>query len=387
MKSGRTISRPVASGEVDWDHIGISSNPDRPRLGKERKRVETLPITEYQENFHADVSEPEIAWRFAVTLCNFDPEELQFFEVCRLGGHPWRRAGEVLGWDLARVERVRKRVDRAVQEAKIALRTSEKQSGGSSARPFFRERTTSGALIWSLKTLDSQFVSAIAAERKYFFSATRPQTQILSHSSVKGIYVMKQTQLEGELRTLRVKFDTLVVSAQSVDDDVRRLDGEAEKIRREIAKDSEDILLLEGHKPNPSLPKKLASAGTALEEAMARAKAYAGAIQRQSEAIAAIEERIYQGKNAALMADLAGPKAEFLAAVEALMRASVKVGSVFDKHGAADRLGVTGYVIDLHNPADPIERYLDRQITAQMLGLGITMHSARMVRGYAEKIA
>jgi hypothetical protein len=204
---------------------------------------------------------------------------------------------------------------------------------------------------------------------------------------VKGIYVMKQTQLESELRTLRIKFDKLVVSAQEIDGDVCRLDSEAEKIRREIAKDSEDALLLEGHKPNPALPKKLAAAETALTEATARAKAYAGAIQRQKESIAAVEAEIYQGKNAALVADLAQPKIEFLAAVEALMVASAKVGRVFDKHGAGDRLGVTGYVFDLHNPADPMERYLDRQIAAQMLGAGIAMHAGRLVRGYGEKIA
>jgi len=98
---------------------------------------------------------PAVDWPRLIAEAHLDVDEIAFLVANKVQGIPQREIADRLGWAPAKADRIRKRVDRALGRLKtggapVPFPYSSAPEGGSSLRPYYRERMGSGGWIYSL---------------------------------------------------------------------------------------------------------------------------------------------------------------------------------------------------------------------------------------------
>lgn len=140
-----------------------------------RIRLNGRQVLQLPEALLEVVSEPaaallpadDINWGVAADLLGLDPDEREILMSHRRDGIPRRELHQVLGWDSARVERARRRLDRKLHRAEA--RRVERKRHGSSRRPWFLEDLWPGVSVYALDELGEEFREVMAAEFQNIF--------------------------------------------------------------------------------------------------------------------------------------------------------------------------------------------------------------------------
>lgn len=162
------IAPSIDSGRIDSLHV----EPIRLGGRTSRKRVLSLDAKPPAEKFASPVPECVDIDRLRRAL-KLDQDEDLYFVANRIDLVPRRRLPEYLGWDSARVDSVRKRVQRRIERLRSSkLTASDFVCRGSSRHLWFREEIGGRAVQYALAELAPSFVKILAEEHASFFQPT-----------------------------------------------------------------------------------------------------------------------------------------------------------------------------------------------------------------------
>jgi hypothetical protein len=364
-----------------WKH-GIAADPDRIRLAGKR----VLSIDAMRPS-RVPYDEPEFRrtfdWRRVATEASLSRLETQLLQLHWRDGVPVATCHQQMGVTCHEVERAYRSVIQKLRMGSAAVQGAvDTAPARDSRRIVYRDRLSGGARPWALASLGGPFREIMEREKKYITfipqqdrRIARPNIDFCARQI--GAH-MNALEMETKLRGERVDLDKLVVEGQGIAAEIRRHESDLEKLR--VA--APEVLVTADYS------KRVAASEKLLGEALAREKSFGCKLARQRAIVEASQHEIESNRFSLFAQQLAPAKSEFLEAVETLMRSAVKIGVIFDKYQiTGSRMSETGIIFDPHNPADPGEREMDRQLAATLLGVGLEMHRHRGLRGYAEKIS
>jgi hypothetical protein len=234
-------------------------------------------------------------------------DELEYLRATRLLGIRPRDVAEFLRWSRAKTERVRsrlsKRLGRLRQEPApdLPIRAEPQVDRGSSLHTSFVERLDSGRRIYSLTN----------SKRVGF-----PTLPIYMEAPPP----MKQPEdLQATLRQAKAQFDKHVVASQLLDDEVRKLEGDVDRLR-----DSDDATLLAA-----DYPQRLAEAQRRVTEAGTRKLAMQRVVERQQGAVQEIEAKISSRKHEDFAGAVGPLEAKMYASLEQFLKDSVALADAY----------------------------------------------------------
>jgi len=375
---------------TNWKNLGIAKEPDRIRLGGVRVRsidgmkAPSVARAEFRS------AEPEFVrdfdWQRIATEASLSRLEAQLFRLHWQDGTPVATCHQPMGITCHQAKGLYRSIIRKLRMGGPAVQEAVSTAPArDSRRIVYRDRLSGGARPWALAPLGGPFREIMEREKKYITFIPQQDRQIVRPNVVFCAGVLEtQTQesqmkeetkpdlldLQIKLKSELVEFDKLVVDSQAIDSEIRKCEARVETLKKSTVPRRGDAI-------------RIVEAERLLDEARARLDECTGKITAQQALVEGIENQIQSNRFSEFTKDLAAPKKEFLDAVEALVRAAVKVGKVFDQHHiSGGRLGETGLVFDQYNKADIMEREIDRTLSARLLGTAIEMNNQRMIRGY-----
>ena len=231
-----------------------------------------------------------VDWAQLVAEAGLEADEITYLTANRIQNIPRRDIAAALGWSEARVERVRRRVDRRLAQIRgkaspeLPIRREITADGGSSLRPFYRETLPSGRRLWSLSSSNLTMC---------------PKLPIYSGPILTGAHM--QGDLQTELREASLKFDGLVVKAQAARHHVDEIETRLDRLRHDEETDGV-AAAGDGRTPDAKLAKAIVAAEADLKAASKIVEFHAKAVTAAQTAVYSIKGDITKTRKAAFLA-------------------------------------------------------------------------------------
>jgi hypothetical protein len=237
-----------------------------------------------------DAARPPAAdWSRLIAEARLHVDEIAFLTANRVQGIPQREIADALGWPAAKAARVRKRVDRALarlREKDIPEfpRPSIAQDGGSSLRPFFKQRLDSGHWVYALSHSNLSMCPQLPISRGP-----------ISKGEVMNLTPDQQLKEESaRLGRISERLHSCRLATEQAEREVLQAHGE---LSQEMS-----AAVLEDREPSTdAMQKKIAKLQTAFDGKRSELSGAETALQKQRAIIEALEAEIDANKHAAFL--------------------------------------------------------------------------------------